>query len=125
MESDYADAFRSGFIAESPRRLRHIHQYFSAVCGAAAFPPVRCNAPEFSAVIGAQGRVSPCFFIAGPADATGREDLETVLNSDSMLGLRQDIRRGARSECQRCVCSLWREPGARISDFLLQPKENA
>jgi MoaA/NifB/PqqE/SkfB family radical SAM enzyme len=125
LESDYADAFRSGFIAQSPRRLRHIHQYFSAICGTAAFPPVRCNAPEFSAVIGARGRVSPCFFIAGPADSSGREDLKKALNSDSMLGLRHDIRRGARSECQRCVCSLWREPGARISDFLMQPKENA
>jgi hypothetical protein len=58
MESDYADAFRSGFIAESARRLRHIHQYFSAVCGAAEFPPVRCNAPEFSAVIAADRAVS-------------------------------------------------------------------
>ena len=125
MESDYADAFRSGFIAESAHRLRHIHQYFTAVCGAAEFPPVRCNAPEFSAVIAADGRVNPCFFIAGPSDASVREDLEKALNSDSMLGLRQDIRRGARSECQRCVCSLWREPGAHISNFLLQPKAHA
>jgi MoaA/NifB/PqqE/SkfB family radical SAM enzyme len=125
MESDYANAFHSGFIAESPRRLRRIHQYFSAVCGAAAYPPVRCNAPEFSAVIGAQGRVSPCFFIGGPADAVWRKDLEEVLNSNSMLALREDIRSGARSECARCVCSLWREPGNRISSFLLHPKENA
>jgi MoaA/NifB/PqqE/SkfB family radical SAM enzyme len=125
VERDYTDAFRSGFIAESPRRLRHIYQYFSAVCGVAAFPPVRCNAPEFSAVIGSQGHVSPCFFIAGPPDASGRKDLEKSLNSDSMLGLRQDIRRGARPECRRCVCSLWREPGARISDFLSHQNENA
>jgi Fe-coproporphyrin III synthase len=125
MESDCAEDFRTGFIAESPRRLRHIHQYFSAVCGAAAYPPVRCNAPEFSAVIGAQGRVNPCFFIPGPADAIWRDDLENVLNGDSMVALRQNIRAGARPECATCVCSLWREPGSRLSDFLLYETENA
>jgi len=111
---------------ESPRRLRRIYQYFSAVCGAGAFPPVRCNVFEYSAVINAAGRVNPCFFIPGPAEARWRGDLETVLNSDSMIALRQDIRAGARPECARCVCSLWREPGHReTSDFLLRPKENA
>jgi Fe-coproporphyrin III synthase len=125
MERDYADAFRSGFIAESPRRLRHILQYFSAVCGAAAYPPVRCNAPEFSAVIGAQGRVSPCFFIAGPADAIWRDNLEEVLNADPMVALRQNIRAGAHRECTTCVCSMWREPGRRVSDFPLHESEHA
>ena len=59
MERDYGEDFRSGFIAESPRKLRHIHQYFSAVCGGGPYPPVRCNAPEFSAVIGASGQRQP------------------------------------------------------------------
>ena len=125
MESDYADAFRSGFIAESPRRLRHILQYFSAVRGRAAYPPVRCNAPEFSAVIGAQGRVSPCFFISGPTDAIWRDHLEDVLNDDPMVALRQNIRAGARRECTTCVCSMWREPGSRVSDFLSHETEHA
>ena len=69
MEREYAENFGSGFIAESPLKLRRILQYFSAVCGREAFPPVRCNAPEFSAVIGANGRVQPCFFIPGPPAA--------------------------------------------------------
>jgi MoaA/NifB/PqqE/SkfB family radical SAM enzyme len=125
MESDYAADFRSGFIAENPRKLRHLLQYFGAVCGAADFPPVRCNAPEFSAVISAQGRVSPCFFIPGPAEAVWRDDLEKALNSDSMVELRQSIRTRARPECARCVCSLWREPGGRVSNFPLQRKEHA
>lgn len=125
MQSDYADAFDSGFIAESAKKLRNIHQYFAAVCGTAAYPPVRCNAPEYSAVISAQGRVSPCFFIAGPADAVWQDELESVLNSDSMLALRQSIRTGARPECARCVCSLWREPGTRVANFPSQRPENA
>ena len=44
-------AFRRRFIAESPRRLRALHAYFVAVAGAGEFPAVRCNAPEFSAVV--------------------------------------------------------------------------
>ncbi len=121
VQSDYVEEFRSGFIAESPLRLQRIHQYFSAVCGAGAFPPVRCNAPEFSAVIDARGQVNPCFFIPGPAGAGLQDGLEAALNSDPMLALRHDIRTGARSECATCVCSLWRDAGSRATpDFLLR-----
>lgn len=126
LENGHGEDFRSGFIAESPRRLRHIHQYFSAVCGRGPYPPVRCNAPEFSAVIGASRQVSPCFFIPGPAEARWRQDLAAVLNGDAMMALREDIRAGARPECATCVCSLWREPDSRgSSDFLLRHKAHA
>jgi MoaA/NifB/PqqE/SkfB family radical SAM enzyme len=117
MEQDHREDFRSGFIAESPQKLRHIAQYFAAIQGLGPYPPVRCNAPEFSAVIGATGRVQPCFFISGPADArmpeTGARlggDLARVLNSSGMSALRSAIRDGRRTECKTCVCSLWREP---------------
>jgi MoaA/NifB/PqqE/SkfB family radical SAM enzyme len=120
MVRDRAADFRSGLIADSPRRLRRIHQYFAAVCGLAAYPPVRCNVFDYSAVIGATGRVSPCFFIPGPPDAIGQSDLPQLLNSDSMIELREVIRSGGRPECARCVCSLWREPEQRaVSDFLM------
>lgn len=120
MERDLADCFQSGLIAESPRKLRQLHQYFAAVCGAAtAYPPVRCNAPEFSAVIGVKGDVQPCFFISGPAGARVAGDIDSVLNSDSMLELRRSIRAGARDECTRCVCSLYREP-KDLEDLLLR-----
>ena len=90
MEREYAESFGSGFIAESPQKLRRILQYFCAVRGREAFPPVRCNAPEFSAVVGANGRVQPCFFIPGPApaaDALGR--LRAALDSEAMAALRR------------------------------------
>jgi MoaA/NifB/PqqE/SkfB family radical SAM enzyme len=120
MVRDRAADFRSGLIADSPRRLRRMHQYFSAVCGLAAYPPVRCNVFDYSAVIGATGRVSPCFFIPGPPHANGHSDLPQLLNSDSMIALREVIRAGGRAECARCVCSLWREPEQRaVSDFLM------
>jgi len=85
MEVEHAESFRSGFIAESPLKLRRILQHFSALCGREAFPPVRCNAPEFSAVIGAQGRVQPCFFIPGPGDPDAWGDFHAALDSDGSI----------------------------------------
>lgn len=121
MVRDHAAEFRTGLIAESPRKLRRIHQYFAAVCGLASYPPVHCNVFEYSAVIGATGRVSPCFFIPGPAPPPGTAHLAEALNSDESMVLRQRIRSGARPECARCVCSLWREPQQRqVADFLMR-----
>ncbi len=118
LEREHAEDFLTGFIAESPRRLRAIAAYFSAVCGQGAYPAVRCNAPEFSAVVDAKGRVSPCFFIPGPPtarlDAAG---LCGALNQDASLAQRREIRAGAAAECRTCVCALWRPPqGARAPD---------
>jgi radical SAM protein with 4Fe4S-binding SPASM domain len=113
MELEHAQEFQSGFIAESPKKLRRIWEYFAAIHGQGAYPPVRCNAPEFSAVVGATGRVQPCFFISGPADvaagSNGIEDLSMALNSRPMTALRSAIRAGARAECKTCVCSMWRD----------------
>ena len=121
LKRDRAADFRSRLIADSPRKLRRIHQYFAAVCGLAPYPPVRCNVFDYSAVIDATGKVSPCFFIPGPPSGPGRGQLEPLLNGESMSALRDEIRSGARPECARCVCSLWREPQQRAaSDFLMR-----
>jgi Fe-coproporphyrin III synthase len=108
-EREYAAEFDSGFIAESPQKLRRILQYFAAVCRLEHFPGVRCNAPEFSAVITAQGRVQPCFFIPGSHGVSDGRDLERALNEPASIQLRSDIRAGRRPECTRCVCSMWRD----------------
>lgn len=126
MERDQAPDFRSGLIADSPRKLRRIHQYFSAVCGMAAYPPVRCNVFEYSAVIGATGRVSPCFFISGPPRHAPADELGELLNGGPMRALRESIRAGARPECARCVCSLWRDADSRnVPDFLPRGRAHA
>jgi MoaA/NifB/PqqE/SkfB family radical SAM enzyme len=121
LERHRAPDFRSGFIAESPQKLRHILQYFAAICRRAAYPPVRCNAPEFSAVIAANGRVQPCFFIPGPLDAPPVADFPQALNSGPMSALREEIRAGGRRECRTCVCSMWRDP-AGVGASLLPPR---
>jgi Fe-coproporphyrin III synthase len=111
LECEYAADFRSGFIAESPRKLQRLYHYFAAVRGQGSYPPVRCNAPEFSAVVDARGAVRPCFFIPGTATARLDEqaDLAAVLNTPAMAAMRADIGVGARRECATCVCPLWRD----------------
>ncbi len=108
LEREHREALERGFVAESPRKLRRILQYFTAVCGLGPYPPVHCNAPEFSAVVDAQGRVSPCFFIAGPREASAHHGLDQALNRTDMIELRAAIRAGSRPECRTCVCSMWR-----------------
>ncbi len=107
MEQTRAADFQSRFIAESPAKLRRIHAHYRALLGLGEFPPVRCNAPEFSAVLEAGGGVRPCFFIPGPP---AQDRLTQSLNSPAMRQLRESIRCGERPECRRCVCSMWREP---------------
>jgi Fe-coproporphyrin III synthase len=111
LERTHAEDFRSGFIAESPVKLRRLLQYFAALHGLGAYPQVRCNAPEFSAVVGATGSVQPCFFISGEAASRGKAfiDLGGALNSAGMATLRDSIRAGTRGECKTCVCSMWRD----------------
>jgi Fe-coproporphyrin III synthase len=126
MERECAADFRSGFIAESPAKLRRILQYFGAIHGMVRYPEVRCNAPEFSAVVGATGALQPCFFISGPAEARlqgngALDELSSMLNGERMRGLRSSIRTGARPECKTCVCSMWRDPqrfAAEVSAWL-------
>jgi len=110
LERDHAADFAAGFIAERPIKLRRLHAYFAALLGQGEFPAVACNAPRFSAVIGADGHLQPCYFIPGEAKLTGKP-LAAALNAPAARELRRDIRQGRRAECRRCVCSMRR--GAR------------
>lgn len=107
MERDFPLEFQTKFIAETPQKLRRLHQYFAAANGADAYPVVKCNAPEFSAVIEANGNIRPCYFISGPPEANAKNGLEETLNSPNFVALRRDIRERKRPECEKCVCSKW------------------
>lgn len=109
LERNHEFDFKSGFIAESPAKLRRIRDYFAALRGLNPFPPVRCNAPEFSAVVAADGLVSPCFFISGPESTRRDETLRDALNDHEMTALRASIAAGEKPECRTCVCSMWRD----------------
>jgi len=113
LERREAEAFARRFIEESPLKLRRLHRYYAAVAGQGPFPAVHCNAPEFSAVMQADGQLRPCFFIPGPPVAP-RADLQTALNAPAMRMLRENIAAGRRPECERCVCAKWRAPEAAV-----------
>ena len=126
LERNHAADFATRFIAESPAKLRRIRAYFAALLGLGPFPAVRCNAPEFSAVVGSDGRVAPCFFIPAAPLAPLAPDLAASLASGPSRALRAAIRAGERRECARCVCSMWRDPEAFATEgFRLGAAVNA
>lgn len=100
-----ADAFASGFIAETPERLRCLPRYYGALHGKNAFPMPDCNAPWVSAVVEAGGDVRPCFFHE-PYGNLRDGELEEVLNGEAAVDFRRrlDVQRDAT--CRRCVCTL-------------------
>lgn len=98
-----------GLIAESATKLREMHRYFAALLGRETFPPVRCNAPRFSAVVRPDGSIQPCHFIEGRPGSVPRVFPE-ALNAPELVAIRRAIRMGAREECLRCVCPMWKGP---------------
>ena len=104
-EADFAD----GFIAESPAKLRRLPQYYAALAGFAAFPPVQCNAPYVSVVIEADGSVRPCFFHAS-VGSVRTTPLETIVRQN-LPAFRASWSIATDRICERCVCALktgWR-----------------
>jgi MoaA/NifB/PqqE/SkfB family radical SAM enzyme len=100
-----SEQIRSGYIAESPAKLRRIVSHFRAHLGLEAPRAPQCNAPWVSAVIEADGAVRPCFFHR-PVGNIHEASLEEVVNGDAALSFRQSLDVGKNPICQRCVCSL-------------------
>lgn len=118
LETRFAGDFASGLIAESPAKLRRMVDYFSALNGAAAFPPPRCNAPHLNVVIEVDGTLRPCYFLPGfgkiETGRAGRAPLHDLINTPAAQALRQAYRTGQRPECERCVCPLYKGPRALL-----------
>jgi MoaA/NifB/PqqE/SkfB family radical SAM enzyme len=107
MFAENGDDFASGFIAESPAKLRQrLLAYYTALTGDGAFPPNRCNAPWVSAVIESDGAVRPCFFQPALGNIRSAQSLDAILNSPEAIAWRRglDIERDAI--CRKCVCTL-------------------
>jgi MoaA/NifB/PqqE/SkfB family radical SAM enzyme len=105
----YQDEFTSGFVAESPEKLRRLPRYYAAINGDEPFPAVSCNAPWVSAVIEANGSVRPCFF-HGSIGNVRQTPLATIV-TENLRAFRQSLDIGANPVCVRCVCALktsWR-----------------
>jgi Fe-coproporphyrin III synthase len=105
----HAGDFASGFVAESPDKLRRLPRYYAALAGTEPFPSVSCNAPWVSVVVEANGSVRPCFF-HGSIGNVRQAPIGTIV-SRNLRAFRASFDVGADPVCVRCVCSLktsWR-----------------
>jgi Fe-coproporphyrin III synthase len=105
----YERDFESGFVADSPGKLRRLPRYYAALCGDEPFPPVNCNAPWVSVVLEANGDVRPCFF--HPPIGNVRTEPLGELVTQNLRAFRASLDVHSDPTCGRCVCSLnagWR-----------------
>jgi MoaA/NifB/PqqE/SkfB family radical SAM enzyme len=107
--NSHLDDFTSGFVAESPEKLRRLPQYYAALRGLGRFPSVACNAPYMSAVIEADGSVRPCFFHQ-TVGSVRLEPLSSIVKRN-LPAFRESLVIDSNPVCTRCVCSMktgWR-----------------
>jgi MoaA/NifB/PqqE/SkfB family radical SAM enzyme len=97
--------FESGYIAESPEKLRRLPRYYAALNGDGPLPPVRCNAPWVSTVVEADGTVRPCFFHRAIGNIHERP-LGEILNAPEAIDFRRGLDVAADPICRKCVCTL-------------------
>ena len=105
---------KSGFIAESPAKLRQIGQYYAAQHALALYPARMCNAPWVSVVVEADGTVKPCFFHSSIGNIH-HDPLDRIVNSPAAKRFRKQLDMSADETCKRCVCSLYLHPGTKIA----------
>ena len=108
----------SGFIAETPGKLRRLAQHYLAVHGLAPSPPVRCAAPWISAVVEADGAVRPCYFHPALGNIHD-EPLSVIVNSPRAVDFRSTLDVASNPTCRRCVCTLNRTRDKSVSDDVL------
>jgi radical SAM protein with 4Fe4S-binding SPASM domain len=107
LEREYAADFASGYIAETPLKLRRrLSQYYAALLGQGEFFPNDCNAPWVSTVIEADGTVRPCFFQPQLGNIYRAGSLAAILNAPEAIAWRQGLDTHRDVICRRCVCTL-------------------
>jgi MoaA/NifB/PqqE/SkfB family radical SAM enzyme len=111
---EFRELFETGFIAESPEKIRKIGQYYTASYGLNPFPFKKCNAPWVSAVVEAEGTVRPCFFLPALGNIRA-QNLGDVLNGPEAIAFRQTLDIDENETCKRCVCYLHLSPRAKLN----------
>lgn len=107
---NYSDEFETRFIAESPRKIQMIYNYYAAFYGLNDFPCKKCNAPWVSTVVEADGTVRPCFFHQSLGNIHDNQ-LDKILNSDNAIEFRKNLDIDNNDICKKCVCYLNLPPG--------------
>lgn len=124
LEAEHRGDFESGFIAESPAKLRlRVHGHFAALLGRGDFAPHACNAPWVSSVIEADGTVRPCFFHPPLGNVREAGSLEAVLNSPAARAWRAGLDVQRDGTCRRCVCTLTLREGSSTASSSRVPVE--
>lgn len=103
--ASHADDFASGFIAESPDKLRRLPRYYAALLGDGDFPVNACTAPWFSAVVESDGAVRPCFFQPAFGNIQAAP-LDAIVGSRGAVAFRTTLDVRTDPICSRCVCTL-------------------
>ena len=106
---EFTEEFRSGFIQESPEKMRRIVRHFRAALGQTEAVAPRCNAPWVSAVVESDGTVRPCFFHAAIGNIH-EQPLTEIVNGEAALRFRAGLDIALNETCRRCVCSLYYTP---------------
>ncbi len=106
MSVNYAEEFRSGFIQESPEKMRRIERHFRSALGEIEAVAPKCNAPWVSAVVESDGTVRPCFFHPGIGNFH-KQSLAEIVNGEAALRFRSGLDIETNATCRRCVCSLY------------------
>lgn len=105
---EHAPDIESGFLRESPSKLRRLVLHARAQHNQLQPVAPRCNAPWISAVVEADGTVRPCFFHRSIGNVHDHS-LADILNSQEALRFREQLDIQSDPICQRCVCSLYLE----------------
>lgn len=105
----YAGEFSRRLVSESPEKLMHIADYYSAINGSGKFPRNFCNAPMVSAVITSTGDIHPCFFL--PKYGNVRQGkFKELVNGDTIKDTRSKVKLMEPERCKKCVCTLFVSP---------------
>ena len=95
--------FASGFVAESPDKLRRLPQDYAALAGDAPFPPVSCNAPWMSVVVEATVRAA---VLLSRQIGNVRDDSLADIVAGRLVTFRAALDVSTNPVCERCVCSM-------------------
>ena len=101
----YAAEYKAGFIAESPKKMRAMVDYYKAILGKNPFPSKKCNAPWVSAVVEPDGEVKPCFFHPSYGNIND-QNMADLINGPKAMAFRKRLNVNKDPTCVRCVCSL-------------------
>jgi Fe-coproporphyrin III synthase len=101
-------ALADGFVLEAPAKLRRLARHLDSSAGRLAFARPECDAPWWSLVVEADGRVRPCFFHETVGNARGglRRLRESAGYRAALGKIRAD-----NATCESCVCPKKRSAG--------------